>query len=152
MVQSENIRRRPNIANHSVKFTFADLQLTNKAFNKELGKIAVSEGYPNGMLIKELIAIGYRRGYKRGLRRVLMRQIVLLFGKVPAAIRRYIEKTNDIERLESIAKTLPDLQNFQQIKKLIESNGKSALYGRNGAKTKGIVKAAHGVSRSLNQF
>jgi len=147
MVQSENIRRKPNIANRNVKFTFVDLQLANKAFNKELGKIAVSKGYPNGMLIKELIAIGYRRGYKRGLCRVLIRQIALLCGKVPAVIRRYIEKTNDIERLESIAKTLPDLQNLKQIKKLIESNGKSASYGRNGSKTKGIVKAAHGVSR-----
>jgi hypothetical protein len=57
---------------------------------KELGEIALQHGYPNGKLIRELIAIGYHRGIlaiQKSLHRAILRQIARHFGNVPITIQ-----------------------------------------------------------------
>jgi len=97
---------------------------------KELGEIALQHGYPNAKLIRELIAIGYRRGFTRalrkGLHRIILRQIARRFGAVPATIRQQIEMIDKIKQLEHIAGGLLEVKDLKQLRKLVAPNGKFA--------------------------
>jgi hypothetical protein len=82
-----------------------------------------------------------------GGRDVIFGLIEYRFGSIPDEIRRRLERIYDAKRLKRIGSGLLEIKDLKQLKQLIGPNGKSASHGRNGSKTKGTAKAAHGVSR-----
>jgi len=84
---------------------------------------------------KTLIRQGVRQGVPQGMHRLLLKQLAQRFGVVPAAVRRQIEKIDDVARLENIGEELLLAKDFKQLKKFIEPNGKSVVPRQNGAKT-----------------
>ncbi|MGH7595103.1 MAG: DUF4351 domain-containing protein [bacterium] len=90
---------------------------------------------------KELIRIGVRRGVPQGMHRLLLQQIAYRFGRVPNTVRQQIEKISDAEELERIAKGLFEAKDLKQLKMIIGPNGKpSSLHGSglNGKRKKDI--------------
>ncbi|MGH7451846.1 MAG: hypothetical protein ACRENG_10900 [bacterium] len=82
---------------------------------------------------KELIRIG--------IRRVILMQIAQRFGAVPDAVRRQIEKIDNVKHLERIARELLKVKDLGQFKGLIGLNGKPSPLngsGLNGKRKKDI--------------
>ncbi len=97
------------------------------------------------------LEIGMYLGTHEGMSRVLFRQIERRFGRVPSTIRQRIEEITDVEELDHIAGGLLEVENFKQLKQLINSNdGWMIMEERNNLKKKHKVKTSHALSRQAD--
>ncbi|MFO1363570.1 MAG: hypothetical protein U1F45_14015 [Burkholderiales bacterium] len=98
-----------------------------------LGRKAVAlghrQGYAKGMQrglskgLREGVAEGRRKGVLEGMQRVLLRQLKLRFGPVPAALRVRIERVTDARVLDRIAAGLAQGDDLMQLGRLVLRGG-----------------------------
>jgi hypothetical protein len=112
-------------------FTFEDTRI-----GKDLIRIGVRKGVRKGVRegVREGVRQGVRQGVPQGMHRLLLKQLAQRFGAVPAAVRRQIERIDDVARLENIGEELLVAKDFKQLKEFIVPNGKSAMPRQNGTK------------------
>ena len=97
------------------------------------------------------LEIGMYLGTHEGMSRVLFRQIEQRFGRVPSTNRQRIEAITDVKELDHIADGLLEVENFKQLKQLINSSSGWVILGeRNNLRKKRTVKTSYALSRQTN--
>jgi hypothetical protein len=97
------------------------------------------------------LEIGMYLGTHEGMSRVLFRQIERRFGRVSSTIRQRIEEMTDFEELDHIADRVLEVENFKQLKQLINSSsGWVIMEERNNPRKKRTVKTSHALSRQAD--
>jgi len=78
---------------------------------KEILQMGVKKGLEKGL------EKGSARAFPKGAQHILLRQVVMRFGKVPEGIRRKIVAMKDTKELDRIAMAVLTTRNLSELKK-----------------------------------